>query len=70
MSQKQAVLKHLKKHKTITSRQAFTEYGVTRLSGIIYKLRWELGLNIESVMRRVKTRYNTHARIAEYTLRK
>lgn len=39
MTLKQAVLRHLKEYKSITSFEAFTEYGATRLSAIIFELR-------------------------------
>lgn len=39
MTLKRAVLRHLKEYKSITSFEAFTEYGVTRLSAIIFELR-------------------------------
>lgn len=34
-----AILRHLKEYKSITSFEAFTEYGETRLSAIIFNLR-------------------------------
>lgn len=53
-SQDMIVLRHMQKHKTITSMQAFDLYGCTRLSAKIYNLReaaykigmrWESGVN-------------------------
>lgn len=41
MTKKEKVLKHLQTYGTITSWQAFQEYGATRLSGIIFELRKE-----------------------------
>lgn len=41
------VLEHLQKHGSITSWEAITEYGATRLSAIIYNLRQHY--NIQSV---------------------
>jgi len=46
-SQKYRILKHLKKHRRITSMEAFTKFNATRLSGIIYNLR-EDGFNINT----------------------
>ena len=54
LSQKIAVFKHMQKHKSITSMEAFELFGATRLSAIIYDLRheghqigmvWENGTN-------------------------
>jgi len=39
MSQKDAVLLHLKKHGKISQLQALREYGCMRLADVIYKLR-------------------------------
>lgn len=39
MTQKEQVLQHLKKNGTITSWDAIMEYGITRLSGVVYKLK-------------------------------
>ena len=66
-SQSKVVLEHLKTFETITSYEAFTLYGITRLSAKIFDLRKE-GVNIESVMTKVDTRYGS-TMIAVYTLR-
>ena len=39
MSQKDQVLEHLKKRKSITSWEAITSYRITRLASIIFDLR-------------------------------
>jgi len=46
-SQKYRILRHLKKHRRITSMEAFRKFNATRLSGIIYNLR-EDGFNINT----------------------
>ena len=48
MTQKNAVLEHLKRNGTITSLEAIDLYGATRLSGIIYNLKHKDGYNIIS----------------------
>ena len=45
-SQVNDVIKHLKMYGSITSIEAFEYYGITRLSGIIYRLRNEQDLDI------------------------
>lgn len=54
INQEQVLLQHFAKHKTITSMEAFSLYGITRLSAKIYDLRdkgyeigmvWEEGVN-------------------------
>lgn len=47
-TKKQKVLDHLKKHGSITSWEAIQNYKATRLSGIIYELRYTQGLLITS----------------------
>lgn len=47
MTQKEVVLKHLKRHGAITSWDAIWEHGITRLSEYIRQLREE-GYEIES----------------------
>ena len=45
ISQSKLILKHLQVHKTITSMEAISLYGATRLSAIIFDLR-KAGHNI------------------------
>lgn len=45
------VLRHLKQYKSITSFEAFTEYGATRLSAIIFVLRKKHIINDEWIVR-------------------
>ena len=47
LTQEQMVEQHLKDYGTITTWEAFTDYGITRLSAKIYNLR-KSGLNIKS----------------------
>ena len=67
MTQKEQVYKHLKEHKTITSWDAIMEYGITRLSSIIFMLRNE-NVRIASKDKTVTTRLKRKTVIAEYTL--
>ena len=50
-TQKQSVLEHLIKRKTITSWEAITNYRATRLADIIFKLKGE-GYKILTVMQK------------------
>lgn len=62
------VLEHLEKYGSITSMEAITEYGATRLSAIIYKLRHQ-GYNISTEMLTVKSkRYGRTTHYGKYTL--
>ena len=67
MSQNQEVLKYLKKH-TITSKDAFMIFGITRLSARIFDLR-AAGHNIESKIIAVPGR-NGIAHVAQYKLKR
>tara|TARA_R110002096_G_scaffold136556_6_gene289293 strand:+ start:3628 stop:3888 length:261 start_codon:yes stop_codon:yes gene_type:complete len=42
------VMKHLMKHESITSWDAIQDYRITRLSAIIFTLRKEYNMNIDS----------------------
>ena len=62
------VLKHLKDRGHITSLEAFREYGLTRLSAVIFDLRKD-GFNIASDKVGRKNRYGKMVYFAKYTLR-
>ena len=61
------VLGHLKEKGHITSLEAFREYGLTRLSAIIFNLRKD-GYNITSDKVGRKNRYGKMVYFAKYTL--
>lgn len=68
MTQKQAILNHLKKNKNgITSIEAIERFGATRLSGIIWSLRHDDGYNISSKLEKVKSRFGT-THVSRYKL--
>lgn len=61
------VLRHLKEKGHITSLEAFREYGLTRLSAIIFNLRKD-GYNITSDKVGRKNRYGKMVYFAKYIL--
>lgn len=61
------ILKYLKKHKTITSMEAFEMFGVTRLASIIFNLRKEY--DIDTLMVETTTRYGETCQYAKYRYR-
>lgn len=63
-----AILDHLKKHKTLTSAEAFKLYGCTRLSAKIFDLRKD-GYVIETHKKSGKTRFGTYCEYGEYELK-
>lgn len=63
------ILNHLEVHGTITSMEAITNYGATRLSAIIFILR-ERGYNISTIMTEGLNRYGRKVRYAIYKLNK
>lgn len=65
-TQRAAVLNYLRDKGSITSMEAYTELGATRLSAIIYDLK-KIGFNISSVTKTVKTRYGK-TNITEYRM--
>lgn len=63
INQRKAIKKHLESGKTITPLTALQEYGCFRLSAVIYVLKYDYGLDIETTMR-----YENGRRYAEYKL--
>ena len=62
---KARLLSHFEKVGTITSMEAFKQYGITRLSARIKELR-DKGYNIRTVMMEGRTRYDEPCRYAKY----
>jgi len=67
MTQEQRVLRHLEDKGTITTWEAFMEYGITRLSGKIYELR-QKGYDIQGDLVGNVNRYGEKVRFMEYRL--
>lgn len=67
MTQEKAILRHLNDFGSITSWKAFEEYGITRLSAIIYNLRHN-GLFIKSENITLKNRYENVVTFSKYSL--
>ena len=63
---RKAILEHLKRD-TLTSKQAFELYGVTRLSAIIFDFR-EAGMDIDTIPTEGETRFGEHCTYATYRL--
>lgn len=66
-TQKEAVKERLVHYGFLTSLEAFELFGITRLSGIIFKLRRE-GLNVRSHTKQTKNRYGNNVNYAVYWL--
>lgn len=67
MTQSEMVLDYMEKYGSISSMQAFSELGITRLSGRIYDLR-EKGHVIENIRRETVNRYGKRVHYDEYKL--
>lgn len=67
MNQMQLVLKHLNRHKYISSFKAIELYGITRLSAVIYDLK-DAGYEIGTVWRHATNRYGNPVRYVDYYL--
>lgn len=64
---KQRIIQYMKKHKGITSQDAFRELGITRLSARIKELR-ELGYDISTIMIDDTNKYGEPVRYGLYKL--
>lgn len=67
MNQTQMILKHLQKNKGITSIEAISEYGITRLASRIHELR-ESGHNIQNFWEESVNRYGVKVKYVRYVL--
>ena len=68
MNKTKAILMHLQDKGNITTWEAIQEYGATRLSAIIYRLRHEYGLNIVSEDIAFTDRFGKSASYVKYIL--
>jgi len=64
-NQVEAIRRHLLRGKSITSYEAFTMYGITRLARIIHALR-KSKLNIKTMPIKIRNRYNKEVIFAKY----
>ena len=67
-SQKQWVLSQLKSGRTLTSNDAWTEYGITRLAAIIHNLIHTDSHNISMTMEDHTSRAGEHGQHGRYKL--
>ena len=68
-AQTQLILRHLTKHKTITTHQAYDLYGITRLPSRIFDLR-EMGHKIGMVWEYGVNRYGHPVKFGKYYIEK
>lgn len=66
-TQNERILRHLQDNGSITSFEAFTEYGVTRLSARIFELRDD-GHQISGIFETAKNRYGEKVTYQRYIL--
>ena len=69
MTQKEMILKHLQMFGSITPFKALEEYGVYRLSAVIFDLRADK-VNIDTNYITRKNRFGKNVTFAEYILKK
>lgn len=67
ITQDDRVLRHLKENNGITSWEAIKEYGITRLSAVIFRLR-RSGLTIVNETIYARNRYNEPVHFVRYKL--
>ena len=63
----ECIKRHLEEYGNITSWEAIQEYGVTRLSAIIFNLR-KSGINISNEWIRFTDRFGTDGKYVQYIL--
>lgn len=65
---KVAILNYMKENNGITSKEAFEEFGVTRLAACIFDLR-QKGYLIDTIMLETITRFDEPTRYAKYVFK-
>lgn len=68
MTHVQRIKRHLEDYGKITSLEAFTEYGNTRLSATIFILRHDYLMNIKSIETKGVNRYGDTTHFVTYVL--
>lgn len=68
MTKTEKIKLHLIEKGSITSWEAIMEYGATRLSAIIYNLRYKYGMNIRSERVDFTDRFGSKSSYAKYIL--
>ena len=68
MNKTMAIKQHLEQYGSITSWEAIKEYGATRLSSIIYNLRYNYNMNIINDNIEFIDRYGNKSNYAKYIL--
>ena len=69
LTQKARVLRHLRDFGSITSWESFTEYGITRLSAIIYNLKHIDGYDFDEEWQTRINRYGEKTSFKKYILK-
>lgn len=69
MTQKDRVLRHLRDYGHITSWESFVEYGITRLSAIIYNLKHLDGFEFDEKRQTRINRYGEKTSFKVYILK-
>lgn len=67
-TQEDKVLLYMQKHGSITSLDAFENFGTTRLSAKIYNLRKTIKIKAERIT--VKNRFGDNCNVAKYSIEK
>lgn len=68
ITQKDVVLRHMRDFGSITSIEAFSDYGITRLAAVIHNLRKDDHINISSEMCPTVNRYGDTVQFAKYRI--
>lgn len=67
-TQVKQVLQRIRECGSITSMEAFTEFGITRLAAVIYVIRHDFGIDIKSDTVTGKNRFGNPVNYARYSL--
>lgn len=68
VNQREIVLNHFKRFKSINQQDAIEMYGIYRLSAVIYDLKHKDNCVFSDEMIKVDNRYGSKSRVKSYTL--
>ncbi len=68
MTQREMIIDHLRRHGSITPKEALEKYGIMRLGARIWDIQNKDGIVIETAMKRTKNRFGKTVFVAEYKL--
>ena len=68
MTQNERILNYIMEHGSITTREAFDVFGITRLAARIFEIRNNMGIPIKGETITVKNKFGEKQNVTRYSL--